>query len=533
MRVTVRRFEPAVSARTYFLGNDSRGWLWRGSEDGVYVARPDQARSGVWTKLDGTDGLGNVDANRHSFFSDPDGSVWWAAATNIVHFSPPPDFLDATDFIPAFLSGYSVEDGAVTLWDASTSFPHGKTVAVHLGSLRFKGRNALRIRYRCLPEQKEWRDTRSLDIDLGNLSWGTHTLEFQSSLAPAKWSSTQSRAFTVLRPWWLSGTAFMVLCTTCLMGAAGMLRWQKWRNATSDSELPDLAGWRTAALSPELHCLGTTLDRRYDIENLIAIGGFGSIFKASDRLYGGRPCAIKIFRSELIDRDWFAHRFQQELSALERINHPSVVSFYSHGLTPENTPYLAMEFIEGVTLRELLDLGPLPPERAGSLLLPASEALSEIHAVGIYHRDVKPENLMIRRDSPAGQELVLIDFSIAMVKEPDKTMHGLSRAAGTIYYMAPEQAIGFAGPSSDVYSLAKILLEMLTGERLSTLLPDAAMDLPDRVKELIRGLPIKFCDESIEAIGSALQFDPSLRPRDARSFAEPIGRDLLSMSGNA
>ena len=134
---------------------------------------------------------------------------------------------------------------------------------------------------------------------------------------------------------------------------------------------------------------------------------------------------------------------------------------------------------------------------------------------------------MIRSGSASGEELVLIDFSIAIVKGPDQTIHGLSRAAGTIYYMAPEQAIGFALPASDIYSLTKILLEMLTGQRLSTLLPDAALDLPERVRELVGGLPVRFSVESIDLLGAALEFDPLRRPPDAQLFAEPIVRDLL------
>ena len=134
---------------------------------------------------------------------------------------------------------------------------------------------------------------------------------------------------------------------------------------------------------------------------------------------------------------------------------------------------------------------------------------------------------MIRTGSLSGEELVLIDFSIAIVKEPDQTIHGLSRAAGTIYYMAPEQAVGFALPASDIYSLAKILLEMLTGQRLSTLLPDAALDLPERVRELVAGLPVQFSDESIDLLGAALEFDPLRRPQGAQLFAGPIVRDLL------
>jgi len=92
--------------------------------------------------------------------------------------------------------------------------------------------------------------------------------------------------------------------------------------------------------------------------------------------------------------------------------------------------------------------------------------------------------------------------------------------------MAPEQAVGFALPASDIYSLAKIVLEMLTGERLSVLLPHAGMDLPDRVREFARHLPMRLSERSIDLLAAALEFDPSRRPQDAQLFAEPIVRDL-------
>ena len=133
---------------------------------------------------------------------------------------------------------------------------------------------------------------------------------------------------------------------------------------------------------------------------------------------------------------------------------------------------------------------------------------------------------MIRTASPAEEELVLIDFSIAIVKDPDETLHGLSRAAGTIYYMAPEQAIGYADSSTDIYSLAKILIEMLSGKRLSTLLPNASMDLPERVRELLDTLSVGLSPSSIALISAALEFDPARRPKNAGEFAEQIAQDL-------
>jgi serine/threonine protein kinase len=135
---------------------------------------------------------------------------------------------------------------------------------------------------------------------------------------------------------------------------------------------------------------------------------------------------------------------------------------------------------------------------------------------------------MIRNHGAPGEDAVLIDFSIAIVKDANESLHGLSRAAGSFDYMAPEQAIGYAETSSDIYSLAKVVIEMLTGRQLKQLLPDAALDLPDRVRELSRTLAPKLSEESVEMLARALEFDPARRPSAAGSFAAPIVADLES-----
>jgi tRNA A-37 threonylcarbamoyl transferase component Bud32 len=523
----VRHFQIGGDFASYFLGLDSRSWLWRGSGSGIYAADSAQAQKGEWLRLNETDGLTELDANHGSFFSDSDSSVWWAAAEEIVHFSPPEDLVHPAKPPPVFLSGFSVDGGVARLAESVKELPNGRKLMAHIGSLQFSRRDAIRIRYRLLPEQIKWQESRVLDLDLGSPAWGTHTLEVQSRFSMSEWSGTLGRYIVVMRPWWLSWQAALGFAGIGFGGAAAGVAWHRRLRAIANARLPDLEDWRLAALSPEYQWVGTTLDGRYEIVDLVARGGFAAVLKGRDLAHAARPCAVKIFRQEVIDRDWQAHRFQQEVLALEQVRHPSVVSIYGHGLTSEGTPFLVMEFIEGGTLRDLLDAGALSPGRAGSFLRQAAGALEQIHARGIYHRDLKPENLMIRTGSRSGEELVLIDFSIAIVKEPDQTIHGLSRAAGTIYYMAPEQAIGFALPASDIYSLAKILLEMLTGQRLSTLLPDAALDLPERVRELAGGLPVRFSEESIDLLGAALEFDPLRRPQDAQLFAEPIVRDLL------
>ena len=310
-------------------------------------------------------------------------------------------------------------------------------------------------------------------------------------------------------------------------GAAGFggYRWKQRWDRIKRRTLPDLSGLRVDALVPDVHKLiGITLDGRFVPKQVLARGGFASVFEGYDKKQACR-CAIKVFHQELVDQG-LGQRFAQEIAALETVVHPNVVRIYGHGKTPVGVPYLVMEFIEGQTLRQALSAGPLPGTQSARLLRQAGRALAAIHKQGICHRDLKPDNLMIRSEANPDEELVLIDFSIAIVKSPDMTVHGLSKAAGTIQYMAPEQAVGWADASSDIYSLAKVLIEMMSGQRLSELLPDASRDLPARVEEFLHGRLVFLSSESIELVGAALQFDPDRRPHDAVAFAERIATDL-------
>jgi tRNA A-37 threonylcarbamoyl transferase component Bud32 len=518
-----------ANSQNQFLGIDLRGWIWRGS-DAVYVANSKAAESGEWLALDEQDGLPIPGANENSFLSDADSSIWFASGATVMHFSPRNDFATAFPSPQVFVSGFSFGSDAPRLADTIASIPHGSDLLVHVGSLQFDRRNALQLRYRLLPEQSAWNSQRELDVRLGRLSSGSHTLEVQAQLGSGPWSTTVAKSFTVLRPFWLSWPAIAGFLFTGGLGAAGAYRRHKTRAERASKKLPALEEWRLSALSPETSLLaGTVLDSRFEVGHVLARGGFAAIAKGKDLQQGGRPCAVKIFRQELMDKDWMTRRFQQEVLALEKINHPNVVRIYGHGTTPVGSKYLVMEFVEGQTLREELGNGALTPRQTASYVSQTGNALEEIHGRRICHRDLKPENLMIRNAGPEGQDLVLIDFSIAIVQDPDETLHGLSRAAGTLYYMAPEQSIGYADSSTDIYSLAKIVIEMLTGQRLSTLLPDASMDLPDRVREFLAGLNLGLSAASVELMSSALEFDPSRRPKSASAFANQIGKDLAAV----
>jgi tRNA A-37 threonylcarbamoyl transferase component Bud32 len=407
------------------------------------------------------------------------------------------------------------------------NIPYGHSVVAHIGSLQFDRRNALHFRFRVLPEQPEWTATSHFSIDLGKRHWGRHTLQVQTQLASGPWSAWTEQPFEVLVPLWLSWQAFLAYGLAGAGIGVGSVQWRRRRRLTRTLLLPDLTSWRMKALSPETaNLIGTVVDGRYEIGHILSIGGFATVVRARDIKRNEALCAVKLFRYEIGNQAWIRHRFEQEVEALEQLSHPNIVRVTAHGNLAEGAPYLVMEFIHGQNLRDRLKDGALPPRLIARFLRQLASALGILHTSLIYHRDLKPENLMIRSDADNEPQIVIIDFSIAIVKSPDQTFHGISRVAGTLEYMAPEQVIGYADATTDIYSLAKVFMEMLTGSLWADLLPEATLDLPKQVRDYLRKYQSLLTEASIDMIASALVFDPERRPQSVGAFAEPLIRDL-------
>jgi streptogramin lyase len=512
-----------------FLDSDSRGWLWRASVRHNYVATTGNAAKNAWLALDEQDGIPRPGGNQNSFFSDADGSVWFGSENTIVHFRPRDDF--ATRFPPPqiFIAGITMGSDSPAPADAISSLPHGRSVTAHVGSLQFDRRNALHFRYRLLPAQKDWTETDSFDLPLGKLSPGSHTLEIQGRLLTGEWSSPQSTVFTVLWPIWLSWPVLVMVGAGGGGIGLGALQWRRQRKRNRELTLPDISSWRMGAFAPDAERLiGSVVDSRYEIDHILSVGGFATVARARDLRESGELCAVKVFRYDIGDRDWIRHRFEHEVAALEQVSHPNIVRITGHGIIDPGAPYLVMEFIRGRSVRQVLEQGPLPASQIATFMGQLAGALASLHQRSIYHRDIKPENLMVRIDASGEEQIVLIDFSIAIVKAPDHTIHGISRVAGTIGYMAPEQVTGYADSSTDIHSLAKLFLELLTGMPCSELMPQATVDLPAHVREYFGANPGRLTQESIDQIAGALAFDPKHRPHDVTQFVAPIIRDLSS-----
>jgi len=192
---------------------------------------------------------------------------------------------------------------------------------------------------------------------------------------------------------------------------------------------------------------GVLLSGRYRLDERIASGGMGDVWRGTDEVLG-RTVAIKIMLLALLEERGFVERFRTEARTMATINHPGVVRIYDFG--HDQVAYLIMEYIEGEPLSRTLNrVGRLTPARTMSLVAQTAEALQAAHDKGVVHRDVKPGNLLVR---PNGT-LVLTDFGIARSAAAAQ-LTATGAVLGTASYLAPEQASGIPATAlSDVYSL--------------------------------------------------------------------------------
>ena len=204
--------------------------------------------------------------------------------------------------------------------------------------------------------------------------------------------------------------------------------------------------------------IGTLLDNRYEVLDVIGVGGMAIVYRARDTVLN-RFVAVKMLKEEFSQDSDFRRRFHAESQAVAMLSHPNIVSIYdvSHS---EDADYIVMELVEGVTLKEYMERkGALSAAEVLHFVPQIASALEHAHSRGIIHRDIKPQNLIILRDGT----LKVTDFGIArFIESKQETMAG--DALGSVHYVSPEQARGSRVDSrSDIYSLGVVMYEMLTG----------------------------------------------------------------------
>ena len=209
--------------------------------------------------------------------------------------------------------------------------------------------------------------------------------------------------------------------------------------------------------------IGKILGNRYERLEKIGTGGMGDVYKAHDRRLD-RIVAIKILKQQYNEDSNFIKKFKRESLAAASISHPSIVSIYDVGSEEnqkETVHYIVMEFIDGKTLKELIqDENKIPEKRALNYAIQIAEALKVAHSKNIVHRDIKSQNIMITRDD----RVKVTDFGIARIAD-NTTVTATNAIMGSVHYFSPEQARGGKVDNrSDIYSLGIVIYEMLTGK---------------------------------------------------------------------
>jgi len=276
----------------------------------------------------------------------------------------------------------------------------------------------------------------------------------------------------------------------------------------------------------------------YEIQSPLGSGGMGEVYRATQRSLG-RQVAIKVLSPEFASDPDRLRRFEQEARSASALNHPNIISIYDVGCEGANS-YIAMEFVDGKTLRDLLEAGPIPIKKSLQIVAQLADGLAKAHAAGIVHRDVKPENVMITRDG----FVKILDFGLAKLTRPDpegreSTVAGfnstqLGMVLGTVGYMSPEQVRGLnADARSDIFSLGATCYEMISGKRafhgataadtMSAILKEE----PAQLSTSVHNLPLALG----RVVHRCLEKDPSDRFQSARDLAfnlEMLSRDESS-----
>ena len=260
-----------------------------------------------------------------------------------------------------------------------------------------------------------------------------------------------------------------------------------------------------------------SLGGRYRLERPLGHGGMATVYLAHDEELG-RPVAIKLLAEHLTGDSAFRERFLREARLAAGLSHPNVVSVYDAGEVEDGRPYIVMEYVHGTTLA---DVGRLRADEAVRLVIQACHGLAHAHAQGLVHRDVKPQNLLLRDDGV----LKVADFGIARAAETT-ALTQVGTVLGTAAYLAPEQALGEeVTPAADVYALGAVLYELLAGRPPYEF--DSLADLAARqreepitpVSELAHGVSPQVED----AVMRALARNPAYRPTTATAFADELG----------
>jgi len=276
--------------------------------------------------------------------------------------------------------------------------------------------------------------------------------------------------------------------------------------------------------------VGKVIDGRYEIQARVGEGGMGVVYRAR-QMSIDRVIALKMLNAQMQGDQQWVQRFYNEAKACSRLQHPNTIRMFDFGQTQDGRLFMTMEFLDGVSLRDALQRGPLAANRVAKILIQCCASLAEAHSIGIIHRDIKPDNVFLLNMAGSPDFVKLLDFSVAKLLEGDRMKTQAGVVFGTPQYMSPEQGRGLPlDARSDLYALGILAYEMLVGT------VPYNDENPMIVIQMQRDAPVPPMPDSIPyamqmVVRRALEKDPARRYQSAGEMMQHCQQVFAELNG--
>lgn len=520
---------------------DDNGNFWLSGNKGIYRVKKQELEDFALGKSHfinctsyGTDeGMKSQETNggfQPAGCKTRDGRLWFPTVSGVVMIDP--NNLLINELPPKLVIEEALIDKISYSVNKTALIPPGNgEIEFHYTGLSFVTPKKMKFKYKLEGFDKDWVDADNRRVAYyTNIAPGNYSFKVIGCNNDGVWNETAAVFNFYLNPHFYQTYTFYSICgliAILIATSLYMLRIQGLK--VREAELVELVEKRTKHLLEmgrelkeanqviELISSGTIIDKKYRIESQIGQGGMGRVFRVT-HIELNKTFALKMMNLSVPQMSGDLSpamlssrlaRFRREAESLARINHPNVIMVTDFGVVNNQIPYIVMEYVNGQTLRDLLNTeGKLSEHKAVEIAKQLCAGLQEAHLQGVIHRDLKPENIMVQSYADLDIVVRLLDFGIAKIlsEANSENLTSDQDLIGTPKYMSPEHIIGTPDIRSDVFGICLITYEMLTG-----IVPPVLTGLMRPLTELCPGISLELNDVILKGLSQ----EPNRRQQSA------------------